>query len=727
MNTPLLESHPIALLSPLKEKQGSIWDVVLIESGLSKNGTFYPSEVLKKALPLFVDLKALAFRLGSSVQDMFDHAPSETNTGRFIENVIGWYEDVRFGEFKKPDGSKGEGIVAKLRILEGAEWLKKNLLDAWENGKGDLFGLSIDAEGLIQDAVIEGKQVKLVKEIEQVKSTDIVNNPAAGGRFTRLVASMGDYQMKEFLDLIKAGKPAMLDGFSEPAQGDDLKQYVMRVLESNQLRYENLIQNTEEKTEGQLVEQARGFAILAKAIKFLKAGNSEKALIVLGELMRTFSAPEQESKHNPEEDRLKKKRKGKAMTEKKVNDMVDEEQKQEIKADPVTEDEQKQEIKADPVTEENAEEKPVNVLEAKMQELEIRENRIKIREKLAFSNLPEKAKSRVFDLLKENADLDEAKIDAAITNEREYIASFSEGGKPSGLGEPEIKVTEDQSEKWDKGWDGLFGGGLTNTDGVHPFRSLKEAWGTITGKYCHPEEMTDYIFESIQLAFPRRANKYMDSHINKLRESWSSVPKSMELREAITTSDFSVSFGQALFRRLQKEYTDDPRNDWKKVVSSIENLSDATNTMSIVRIGGVAAMPTVNQLAPYQEVTDPTESTEVITPAKKGHLLKLSWEDVLADRLNVIRRIPIILGKSAVKTVHEVIWDLIDGNTALADGVALIAGAHANQMSGNPAISYGAITSAMELMRNQVEQDSGDKLGLRAKFLLTSPDKHVCV
>jgi len=59
------ESHAFTVTAATStDKKGSDWDVVLIETGLSKNGNFYPATTLKASAPLFEGLKACAYRFG---------------------------------------------------------------------------------------------------------------------------------------------------------------------------------------------------------------------------------------------------------------------------------------------------------------------------------------------------------------------------------------------------------------------------------------------------------------------------------------------------------------------------------------------------------------------------------------------------------------------------------------------------------------------------------------
>ncbi len=181
-----------------KKERGSIWDVVLIEVGPSLNGKFYSAETLKDAVQrgVFNNIKAAEYFFG----DKNDHLPSEAAAalpGGFRGNQVGWFENVRFGSYVDSKGKKGEGVLAYFHIFDSAKKLKSDMLQLFEAGKPELLGFSIDAKGLLQRASIGGLPIANVKRIQKVNETTVVNEPAAGGRAIRLVASIGGGDLKE--------------------------------------------------------------------------------------------------------------------------------------------------------------------------------------------------------------------------------------------------------------------------------------------------------------------------------------------------------------------------------------------------------------------------------------------------------------------------------------------------------------------------------------------------
>lgn len=179
-----------------KDSEGAEWDVVLIAAGESDNtgGTgnkrFYPADTLKKAVGLFENAHAMAYKFVGKIADLFDHEKStrEAKPEGLAANQVGFFRNVRFGKYKDSKGQEREGILARFHVLEGAKWLRDNLLDAYKHGK-QLLGFSIDAEGVEEPKSIGDKFYDVVTNISRVLENTVVTRPAAGGQVIRLVAS----------------------------------------------------------------------------------------------------------------------------------------------------------------------------------------------------------------------------------------------------------------------------------------------------------------------------------------------------------------------------------------------------------------------------------------------------------------------------------------------------------------------------------------------------------
>jgi hypothetical protein len=185
----------IVTLHEAGDGEGRQWDVVLIAPGLSKNGTYYPAAVLAQATPLFEGVRALA-------RSDAAHAADQQKS---VENIVGWFKDVRYVE--------GTGIVGRFTITDDAEWLSKKMHSAWREGKSDLVQFSIVASGTGKRQVIEGKLVTYVESITHAEFVDTVVDAAAGGRVLSLVASTvaqeENAMLERLLRLLEATRPEL--------------------------------------------------------------------------------------------------------------------------------------------------------------------------------------------------------------------------------------------------------------------------------------------------------------------------------------------------------------------------------------------------------------------------------------------------------------------------------------------------------------------------------------
>ncbi len=158
---------------PVRALEGKEWEVVLIQAGLSKNGNYYPADVLKPAVQMFEGVKSY----DSHVTD----DELKKNPARKVGELLGWFDKVRW------DAEK-QSIVGHFHAA--AQWLREMMLNAWNDGKPDLIGFSIDAFVNSDKRQMEGKEINHVTGFERVNSVDTVCEPAAGGGVVRVLASM---------------------------------------------------------------------------------------------------------------------------------------------------------------------------------------------------------------------------------------------------------------------------------------------------------------------------------------------------------------------------------------------------------------------------------------------------------------------------------------------------------------------------------------------------------
>lgn len=181
---------------------GSEWIVRLIKPGWSKNRSaalklprYYPEATLKEATPSFDGLSVFAH----FTKPHIDH-PGEQSA----QAKIGWLSEPKY------EG----GTVARFTCVDAS--MRGKLKEAWDKGKRDFLGFSMDAPGREEVRVVEGRKAAWVAEIGRPHEMSMVTNPAAGGEFLRLVASADvpkeeDSRMLErLLESIRKINPALL-------------------------------------------------------------------------------------------------------------------------------------------------------------------------------------------------------------------------------------------------------------------------------------------------------------------------------------------------------------------------------------------------------------------------------------------------------------------------------------------------------------------------------------
>jgi hypothetical protein len=209
------DAHLIETIVP----QGKKLEVVLIEAGVSKNGINYSEEVLKKSLPLFEGAQAYAYEFKGNIGALFDHLPEvirrQIPSGA-AKNFVGDYTDVRFGEFKKSDGTIGKGVIANFNVA--ASWLRDLVKNSWEVVRRNL-GFSIDALADVRETVIAGVgKVKDVLNFQKLDEVTVVTSPGAGGILLNIIESnhmlKETESMEKIWQYLKQNFPRYLEGIT---------------------------------------------------------------------------------------------------------------------------------------------------------------------------------------------------------------------------------------------------------------------------------------------------------------------------------------------------------------------------------------------------------------------------------------------------------------------------------------------------------------------------------
>lgn len=320
------------------------------------------------------------------------------------------------------------------------------------------------------------------------------------------------------------------------------------------------------------------------------------------------------------------------------------------------------------------------------------EARAHLRTAVAESGLPDAAKARLRKSFEGRERFVEAEVDQAIKDEREYLGTITQTGKPTNVGDIRIEAGETRAEKVQQMLEAFFDPAHKEHNKVHSF---KECYINITGD--------------------RRVTGRMDDCDRALlRESLGA-----EFRESLDTSSFANVLGNTIARRMVAEYRAAVDYDaWRKIVNVVP-VHDF-RTQERVRFGGYGDMPIVAQGAPYAALASPTDEKASYAMAKRGGTEDLTLETIKNDDVGVIRRIPVKLGRASKRTLAKFVFDFIKDNPVIYDGVALFHATHGNL--GSAALDATSLAARRLAMLKQAELNSADRLGIGPKYLMVSVD-----
>jgi hypothetical protein len=171
---------------------------------------------------------------------------------------------------------------------------------------------------------------------------------------------------------------------------------------------------------------------------------------------------------------------------------------------------------------------------------------------------------------------------------------------------------------------------------------------------------------------------------------------------------------------LLKEYRAvDYRED--VLISYVRNAPDF-RPMEIIQVGYFGDLPTITpETLDYQELTMPTDVEATYAVIQKGGILTITRATLLADDVRSIEQLVSKLGRAARRTYAKRAWNMIINN-AIFDGDSknLFHVDHGNLGATEltlDATGITTLTSRLQAMYAQVEQDSGEGMGLIPKYL----------
>lgn len=313
-------------------------------------------------------------------------------------------------------------------------------------------------------------------------------------------------------------------------------------------------------------------------------------------------------------------------------------------------------------------------------DLQLFEARMYAAETIAICTLPTPAKAKLSKHFKEAKGFTAADVDQAITDEREYLATFTESGRVVDLGEtPVIQAGDTSFERVGQMFDAFFD---QNDPNHRQAQSFRECYLVATG----------------------------DTNFTGRAQRGSPI-----MREALDSGTFADVLGDSMTRRMIADYNlPSPYDSWRKVVH-VTRFSDFREQKR-TRWGGYGDLPVVAQRTDYPALASPSDEAAAYTPAKRGGIESVTWEMTLNDDADVIRQIPIKLSRASKRTLAKFVFDFILTNPVIYDGLALFHASHGNL--GSALLGKAGLADGRLAMLHQTEKDTGERLLIPARNLL---------
>lgn len=189
----------------------------------------------------------------------------------------------------------------------------------------------------------------------------------------------------------------------------------------------------------------------------------------------------------------------------------------------------------------------------------------------------------------------------------------------------------------------------------------------------------------------------------------------LKFKEAMTTSDFPLMFGDIMDRQLYAAYQQVPIR-WDRIAKR-GTVRDFRTVDRYVIDGAESALPEVDELTEYPAAAL-SEARYQYKVSKRGRRIPMSWEAWLNGDLGQFRDLPIRLANASRRTEEKFVTDLYAG--ASGPDSAFFAAGNANIVTGNPTLSITALQTAFQVLAAQRDSD-GEPIYIEMVTLVVPP------
>ena len=330
--------------------------------------------------------------------------------------------------------------------------------------------------------------------------------------------------------------------------------------------------------------------------------------------------------------------------------------------------------------------------------LRVASGKARLAEALASASISEPSKADLrekYEDLLSRRDFDDKELASAIDRAQDYEAKvlnalggqqrLAEGSVPGLIAGLNSRINSMQMTK--DYYDLAIGGMFDSRDQEAPdgkkvkaFRSIREAYCAWTGE--SPFEVNPF---AIMRAFGAQYDSALDHH---------------RIRETVGTTDWGEIFADNLYIKMQKDYVAEMAyNDWRMFCSETEDVPDF-QSRHWSRVGGYGDLSTVAEKGTYPDLTDPTDEEVVYAISKRGGLDDVTFEAIVGDRFNAVRKIPTGMARSASRTLYKFVMNMMTTDNAAVDYDATTL-YHANHSNTNAvSLTLANVASQIRAMRD---------------------------
>ena len=177
-----------------------------------------------------------------------------------------------------------------------------------------------------------------------------------------------------------------------------------------------------------------------------------------------------------------------------------------------------------------------------------------------------------------------------------------------------------------------------------------------------------------------------------------------------STGDFGGILSDVAEKAMMKGY--DEAGEVFQEFTSVGSLSDF-KIAERADLGTYPSLPKVRPGGEYKHVTvgDRSEQMQLAT---YGSLFSITRQAIINDDLNAFTKLPNKMGRAAIRTIGDLVFNILNANAAMADSIALFHASHGNLGTG--ALTSANVDALRAKMAKQKERDAF--LNIRPGFLL---------